>query len=260
MALRSFALAALALTSPSGTSAVSLRSAESFNPFKGLFAETTQAPFGCRKPKDDEKLVYLVVHAEAEDGSDGVLTSRGEEQARALRSDPRLQLALSQDPQRRVGAVIMAPSRKAMQTAMLGFRDVLPDAAWDIDPDIKGQGAQNQAVPELGKPMLKQLGASVELLSKYSQHYDHQHMGKQKERFSRFVSHLYERPEKNIIVVTTEYEAHLAGAELSDGEARIFALANDPLEADENGAFRMLSKPQRWPECPEVTTRAPAEE
>eukprot|EP00413_Alexandrium_margalefii_P012750 CAMPEP_0204532790 /NCGR_PEP_ID=MMETSP0661-20131031/11915_1 /ASSEMBLY_ACC=CAM_ASM_000606 /TAXON_ID=109239 /ORGANISM="Alexandrium margalefi, Strain AMGDE01CS-322" /LENGTH=252 /DNA_ID=CAMNT_0051539059 /DNA_START=67 /DNA_END=825 /DNA_ORIENTATION=+ len=225
-----------------------------FNPLKEIFAVTTRAPFGCRKPRDDEKIVYWVVHAEPEEANDGGLTETGKEQAEQLREDPRLEFALSKDPKYRAQAIIMAPNRKSMETGMVAFKDGLKDATWDFDPDIKGKGEHNDAIPSLGEPMLQQYGASTELVGKYREHYDHVHMGTHADRFTRFVAHLHDRPERNIIVIATDYEAHLAGAELGDGEVRTFALANSKDDADKHGwgAFRMLSKPQRWAHCHEA--------
>eukprot|EP00420_Gonyaulax_spinifera_P025770 CAMPEP_0197918048 /NCGR_PEP_ID=MMETSP1439-20131203/84793_1 /TAXON_ID=66791 /ORGANISM="Gonyaulax spinifera, Strain CCMP409" /LENGTH=128 /DNA_ID=CAMNT_0043540145 /DNA_START=1 /DNA_END=387 /DNA_ORIENTATION=- len=122
-----------------------------------------------------------------------------------------------------------------------------------MDPDIKGKGVPNDALPELGVPMLQKYNMSDSVVALYKEDYDHRHMGTHADRFTRFVANLHKRPESNLIVVATEYEAHLAGAELGFGDSRIFALV--PEDKKENsdkhgwGAFRMLSKPQRWPHC-----------
>jgi len=245
------ALAAAAAFCWSGAEGLLHREGTEFNPLKEIF--NTKAPFGCRKPMDDEKIVFFIVHAEPEQSNDGPLTEEGKETAEAIRDDPRLQLALSSDPKYRAQAIIMAPNRKCMETAFIAFNESLKDATWDLDPDIKGKGEHNDAVPELGRAMLQQFGASTQLFQKYGEHYDHEHMGTHADRFTRFVSHLHERPERNIIVIATEYEAHLAGAEIGEGEVRSLALAKTKDDADKHGwgSFRLLSKPERWSKCPD---------
>jgi len=217
---------------------------------------TPAPPFGCRKPKEGEKIIYMVVHAEDDETNDGALTAEGKEEAEDLRTDPRFELAFSNDPKYRAQAIITAPTRKCMQTAMIAFKDKLPEATWVVDPDIKGKGRANDAIWQLGVPLLEQYNASESMISMYRQDFDHEHMGTHADRFTRFVSNLFNRTEQNIIVVATDYESHLAGAELGYAEVRVLALTPNKEDSDRHGwgAFRMLSKPSRWPKCLDTPT------
>jgi len=243
------AFAAVCASCLSGTQGLRHREGAEFPSLKEIFA--TKPPFGCKKPKDDEQIIYMIVHSEADESNDAGLSEVGKEMAEQIREDPRLQRALSDDPKYRAQAIIMAPNRKCMETAFIAFNESLKDATWDLDPDIKGKGEHNDAVPELGRAMLQQFGASTQLFQKYGEHYDHEHMGTHADRFTRFVSHLKERPERNIVVIATEYEAHLAGAEIGEAEVRCMAVANTKETADKHGwgSFRLLSKPERWSKC-----------
>lgn len=209
------------------------------------------APSPCKAPLPGEKVIFYVQHGSAESEEeewDLKLDKLGEEQARALRTDPRLAGALSDDPAQRAELVIVAPMRRTLHTALLAFGDKLHDVKWMVNPDIKGN-TDNFAVPEFGRDLLKNMNATW-LLQEYNTNYDREKQGAADARWKNYVDMLRARPEQRIIVVTFAHECGLADVDVSPGAVRIAALVQDTNLAGKHGSgwFRAIGQPQNWPQ------------
>jgi broad specificity phosphatase PhoE len=87
-----------------------------------VYQEQTSAPAPARTP-----ILYLIPHDQAEHNAnpshvsrrDTVLTDAGRLQAAKSRS------ALSDPSRRLIGAVVASPLRRALQTALIGFEDLI---------------------------------------------------------------------------------------------------------------------------------------
>jgi len=210
----------------------------------------------CQSPQPGEKVVYLIQHGEnlgntisklgSEEEIDAKLCPVGEEQARNLALDPMLAKALSADASFRPELIVTSPARKAMQTAIVGFQEILPNASWLVDADIAGfglEGIHGQPRPNLGTAMLEEFGRD-DLLKQYRElpagwAVD----GREgKKKWEEFVGRLKERPEHTIAIITHNQVIKLAGySKVHAGEVRVAALTP-------SGEFRRLSPPDCWPQ------------
>jgi len=211
------------------------------------------APPECIKPIEGEKLIYLVVNGEAVDDRDGVLTEKGKKWAGDLGQDPNLQLALSQEKFGRAAVVIMSPLRRAMETAMLGFREKLPDAKWEISEELVGN-LINDIDPEAGGAYLSSIRAAPDVVQQYEKASKAEpivEIEDKPDHMQRFAKQLFDRPEKTFIVVATEYEALLMNARVRTGETELMALTHERglISKKAFGAFHPLTDPAFWKDC-----------
>merc|ERR1719221_815830 len=106
-----------------------------------------------------------------------------------------------------------------METAILGFRDILPNATWEIDPDVQGLTHAGEPSPVLGTAMLQKLGEE-KLLELYSQQVGIVHSEKKNEwqraadRWHLFIDRLRERSEKRFILVVPQWVVIMSGLEI----------------------------------------------
>merc|ERR1712151_1395784 len=142
---------------------------------RGTFANfswSSRATRACAS--SNAKIVYWLRHAEGQHQvpssinclrtRDPGLTELGKSQAKALGEVPTLMGALD-NPKEHAQLVVASPMVRTMETSILGFSDVLNDAAWLLDADI-------QEVPGtfLGKTLACNHGdpaAGEKLLMKY---------------------------------------------------------------------------------------------
>lgn len=206
----------------------------------------------CRAPRPGEKVVYFVQHGEAIPKTDDApLMQLGLAQSGNFRYDPQLARALSQDPRERAQLVVVSPARKALQTAVRGFAEVLPDATWEVDSDVRGYGwVEGTLIPQFGATALYELASnatfaqpSAALLAQYRQLPPEWHRSTKphKDRWFDFVDRLRSRPEDRIIVVTHSGMIKQANITKShSGEIQLAALLPDK-------TWRRLSPPDCWP-------------
>jgi len=206
----------------------------------------------CRSPRPGEKTVYFVQHADAVPKTDDApLWDLGLAQSKNYRYDPQMARAVSQDPNQRAQLIVTSPARKALQSAVIGFSDLLPDVPWEINTDARGFGwVEGTLVPELGATALYELSAnatyeqsSTNLLSQYRDLPKDWHKSTKphKDRWYDFVDYLLERPEQRMIIVT--HSGMIKNANITkthSGEVHVAALLPDR-------TWRKLSPPDCWP-------------
>mmetsp|Transcript_28260 Transcript_28260/g.64004 ORF Transcript_28260/g.64004 Transcript_28260/m.64004 type:complete len:284 (+) Transcript_28260:77-928(+) len=220
-------------------------------PFPTVVPDPTQ-DHRCIKPEEKEKIVYLVVHGETtDDERDPMLTEEAKKWAGSLKQDPTFQLALSEDVKRRADLVIMAPLRRTMETALLAFGKELAEARWELSPDIQGT-EYGQVDEEAGTLMLADLHARPEFVEKYEDlNAAYEPEDGKIDHMLRFTLQLINRPEKNIIVVATRYEALLMNTAIKEGQTKLLALTGAPGGIGKRafGAYHPLSAPEFWEDC-----------
>lgn len=215
----------------------------------------TAAAERCRSPRPGEKVVYFVQHGEPTPKSaqqeDAELMNLGMAQAKNFRYDPLLASAISNNPKRRVQVLLTSPARKAMQTAVLGFSDLLPEINWELDPDLRGFGfVEGSLVPKLGLDSLTTLGmneslqlAAANLWSQYKDLPSGFEKGTKphKDRWFDLKEHLIERPEERFLIVTHSQLIKMANVtKTHTSEVTLRALLPDR-------TWRKLSPPDCWP-------------
>jgi len=246
--------AALLAASPETVGAVQQKFDFDIDPTRAsgdLLINEQDKPRSCRKPEAGEKIVYFVVHGETEDGDNAQLSDVGEIQARQLPKDALLGQALSQNGMYRAQAVIVAPWKKSMQTAMMAFGDELHKATWEVSHDVKGVDGSGGTDFKEAEAFVRNYKAGANLMRRYQERYEATASAEltAEQRFKRFTNELRGRNETNIIVVSTPFEAHMAGIELGEGEVDVFALRQEEEALKQGGDYRELSKPHLWVHC-----------
>lgn len=204
-----------------------------------------------RGPASGEKIVYLVQHGVSDnhvnqgkchEQRDANLTAFGMQQARFMRKNPKLSLALSDVGDRRAQLVVVSPLFRALQTAMLGFGDL--NMTWLIDSDIYEDGNGNSCDIADHSKVTSFLLANrrQDLLAQYlklPRNWDHQETNFT-ERFHNFTARLRSRPENNIVVVTHAYVLNYnLGTPFLPGNVWPYALTG-------SGQWRLLPDPSCW--------------
>lgn len=205
----------------------------------------------CRSPREGEKVVYFIQHGDVPTKQDDApLWDLGILQSRNVKYDPMMQKAIL-DPKHRPQVVMVGPARKTLQTAVVGFSDIFPEAAWELETDIRGFGfVEGNLVPALGSSALYNMSSTPEfsksatmLLSQYRdlpQNWD-KDSKPHKDRWFDFTDNLLHRPEERFIVVTHAGMIKQANAtKTHPGSVNIRALLPDR-------SWRKLSPPQCWP-------------
>jgi len=205
----------------------------------------------CRGPRPGEKVVYFVTHGEAVPKEDDApIWELGVNQAANVRHDPLFAKGLSGDPSYRVQAVLVSPARKAMQSAVVALGDVLPDASWEVETDVRGYGwVEGSLIPTLGATALLNL-SSVQLYSRTASSLLSQYRElpkgweratkPHKDRWFDFMDHMLERRETNFAIVTHGGMIKQANAsKVHPGEVTVRALLPDR-------TWRRLSPSDCW--------------
>jgi len=214
--------------------------------------EEWKAKQRCRSPRPGEKVVYFVTHGEAVPKEDDApIWELGVNQASNVRNDPLITKGISNDTDYRVQVVMVSPARKAMQSAVIALGDVLPDASWEIETDVRGYGwVEGSLIPSLGATALYNL-SSVSLFRQTASSLLSQYRGlpenwskntkPHKDRWFDFMDHMLERRETNFAIVTHGGMIKQANAsKVHPGEVTLRALLPDK-------TWRKLSPPDCWP-------------
>lgn len=196
----------------------------------------------CNGPAPGEKVVYFIRHGmtNPDAKSDAMLLNLGREQARNLKLDPMLNKALGPDKTEQAQLLLVSPTRKCLQTALLGFADSrIPK--WEIEPDLQSHVRGSMADPDLGVKLLTDL-RQTSLLSQYESlpkgFETVQEAPLQKWR--SFMRRLQKRPEQRIFVISDSSMVKEAGLDLGEGQVGAVTLTS-------KGEWRRVSPPTCWP-------------
>jgi len=207
----------------------------------------------CRSPRPGEKVVYFVHHADpTPKQEDAEIWPLGYAQSKNMRFDPLLAAALSNNTQRRAQVLIVSPARKAMQTAVIGFSESLPEIAWELNTDVRGFGwVEGTLVPTSGLDALTTLGmnqtyqeAAATLWSQYKDLPPgfEKATKPHKDRWYDFGEELLHRPEERFIIVSHGGMIRMANiSKTHSSEVQLRALLPDR-------TWRKLSPPECWPD------------
>lgn len=207
----------------------------------------------CKYPLPGEKVFYIVQGAQSYDDTDGRLTPGAVASLEQLREDPHFARALGSGKQR-AQVVIMGPMRKTLETAWKTFSEVLPDAKWEIDMDVRGARKEGLPILELGQDLVSQLNMSQGLREEYRAKVEVGDHGVVEDRWHRFIDRMRKRDDAtHFVLVTHRYGCSETGIEIPEGGVRIAALVPDPPEefgyvAYGGNAWRQLSQPSCWPD------------
>lgn len=218
----------------------------------------------------NSKVVYWTRHAEGLHQCphrtaclktrDPGLTAGGRLQAQALLRAPTIVAALD-NVEERAQLVVASPLVRTMETAIIGFSDVLKDANWLLDADLQefpawgGKLACNAANTTAGRSLLTQYQRD-DLIQQYD-HLDPTWTdrgserfkdGRESYRFSSFTERLAKREESRIVVVShgNVIEDGL-GWKSENAQVRVYSLCDN--QWSYLGAEAEGSEGDEWEKC-----------